>query len=203
MEKPGLHFRMAHPDDIHAVALLHADSWQRHYRGAYSDAFLDGEAPQYLARLWTERLAEPESQTCTLLAETGDAMLVGFAHTILDQDPGWGCLVDNLHVRYDVKRQGTGSRLLALTAEWVRNRSSVRGLHLWVLEQNTAAQAFYSAQGGTCVERAAVPPPGGDPARLQGQPCGLRMAWPACPPCCCAERHTWDATCSSLDVVEG
>ena len=34
-------FRAAGPDDVHAVAGLHAESWQRHYRGAYSDAFLD------------------------------------------------------------------------------------------------------------------------------------------------------------------
>ena len=29
--------------DIEAIAALHTDSWRRHYRGAYSDAFLDGD----------------------------------------------------------------------------------------------------------------------------------------------------------------
>jgi hypothetical protein len=51
------------------------------------------------------------------------------------------------------------------------------GLHLWVLEQNSDARAFYAARGGACVERADVQPPGGDPARLNGKPVGLRYAW--------------------------
>jgi hypothetical protein len=50
-------------------------------------------------------------------------------------------------------------------------------MYLWVLEQNTAAQQFYRALGGTCVEVAPVPPPGGVPARLNGFPKGLRIAW--------------------------
>ena len=37
---------------------------------------------------------------------------------------------------------------------------------------------FYAAQGGICVERNDVPPPGGDPARVTGKPRGLRYAWP-------------------------
>jgi hypothetical protein len=47
-----------------------------------------------------------------------------------------------------------------------------------VLEQNSDARAFYVARGGTCVERADVPPPGGDLARLNSQPIGLRYVWP-------------------------
>jgi hypothetical protein len=35
-------FRAAGRDDARAVAELHADSWRRHYREAYSDAFLAG-----------------------------------------------------------------------------------------------------------------------------------------------------------------
>jgi hypothetical protein len=51
------------------------------------------------------------------------------------------------------------------------------GLYLWVLEQNGNARDFYAARGGACVERAETPPPGGDPARLNGKPMGLRYAW--------------------------
>lgn len=39
----SIRFRLAVPDDAEAVAMLHATSWRRHYRGAYSDAFLDGD----------------------------------------------------------------------------------------------------------------------------------------------------------------
>jgi len=56
----GLQFRAAAPGDAKAVAALHADSWQRHYRGAFSDAFLDHDVAGYLLPLWTERLARPD-----------------------------------------------------------------------------------------------------------------------------------------------
>jgi hypothetical protein len=46
-----------------------------------------------------------------------------------------------------------------------------------VLEQNSDARAFYTARGGACVERAEALPPGGDAARLNGRPMGLRYAW--------------------------
>jgi hypothetical protein len=39
----GLRFRTARPEGAHAIARLHADSWQRHYRSAYSDEFLDSD----------------------------------------------------------------------------------------------------------------------------------------------------------------
>src|SRR5215470_8002782 len=81
----GLRFRAACPGDAHAIAGLHAESWQRHYRGAYSDAFLDNDATGYLRPLWTERLAIPNPQARTILAEH-DGAVVGLVHTILGED---------------------------------------------------------------------------------------------------------------------
>ena len=176
-----LRFRAAGPGDAPSVAALHADSWQRHYRGAYSDAFLDDEVPGFLLDLWTRRMAAPEPRDRTILAELGQdgqATLVGLAHTILDDNPTWGALLDNLHVRHGVKRQGVGTRLLSLTAEMVVAGRPGSGLYLWVLEQNANARAFYDARGGRCVDSREVMPPGGDPARLNGRPRGLRYTWP-------------------------
>ena len=169
-------FRTARPDDAPAVAALHAASWQRHYRGAFSDAFLDGDVPGYLLAQWTERLATPGPQACTIVAEQ-DGTLAGLAHTIFGDDPQWGSLLDNLHVVHGRKRNGIGTRLMALTARAVLDWSPSAGLYLWVLQQNTAAQAFYEARGGTPVGSEAAPPPGGDPANLNGAPIGLRYAW--------------------------
>ena len=172
----GVSFRPTRPDDARAVAELHADSWRRHYRGAYSDAFLDHDAAGYLLPLWTERLGTPLPRARTILAEW-HGRVAGLAHTLLDEDPTWGALLDNLHVAHGLKRCGIGTRLLTLTRQAVRDWSASSGLYLWVLEQNSDARAFYAAQGGVCVERDAAPPPGGDPARLTGQPMGLRYAW--------------------------
>ena len=168
-------FRSASLQDAEAIAALHADSWRRHYRGAYSDAFLDGDVHGDRLVLWTERLREAGPRTRTIVADDGDG-LVGFAHTVFEADPHWGALLDNLHVVPGEKRRGIGSRLLALTARAVLERGT--GLYLWVLEQNVDGRAFYDARGGRCVERAPVPPPGGVAGRLNGSPVALRYAWP-------------------------
>lgn len=173
----GLRFRAACPGDARAIAGLHADSWQRHYRGAFSDAFLDHDVAGYLLPLWTERLAIPNPQARTILAQH-DGALVGLSHTLLGEDATWGAFIDNLHVAHGLKRQGIGTRLLALTGQAVLDWSPSSGLYLWVLEQNRDARAFYAARGGACVERCEVSPPGGDSARLNGKPMGLRYAWP-------------------------
>jgi ribosomal protein S18 acetylase RimI-like enzyme len=171
-----LRFRTAGADDAAAVAELHGDSWRRHYRGAYADAFLDEESAGYLDAMWATRLAAREG-TRTTLAEY-DGQLVGLAHLILGADPKHGALVDNLHVRAPLKRQGIGTQLLARTAVALQEAAPGSGLFLWVLEQNTAAQGFYEARGGIRGDRKDVPPPGGEPRRLNGQPACFRYYWP-------------------------
>lgn len=169
------HFRRASAHDAQAIARLHADSWRRHYRGAYSDSFLDGDVVADRLVAWSARLGERDASSCTIVAEDGG--VVGFAHTIFDHDASWGALLDNMHVSQTHKRRGVGSRLLALTARALLERSDRHGLYLWVLEQNRAAQAFYEARGAERVERAPVSAPGGIPGRLCGSPCKLRYAW--------------------------
>jgi GNAT superfamily N-acetyltransferase len=169
-----LRFRLASECDAQAIASLHADSWRRHYRDVYSDAFLDGDVKTDRLRVWSQRLVEPENGRQTVLAEDDDG-LVGFAHTVFNENPSWGALLDNLHVAHRLKRQGVGSRLLSLSAQAVVERRT--GLYLWVNEQNRDAQAFYTARGGSLVERALSEAPGGIASRLKGTPVKLRCAW--------------------------
>jgi GNAT superfamily N-acetyltransferase len=173
----GPRFRAAGPGDADAIAGLHAESWRRHYRGAYSDDFLDGDVTGYLQALWTQRLEAPGPPAATIVAES-DSAIVGLAHIYFGRDATWGSLLDNLHVAYGLKRQGIGRRLLALTSQAVIDWSPQSGLYLWVLEQNARARAFYEAMGGTCVERRDAPAPGGDPGNLSGTPAALRYTWP-------------------------
>jgi GNAT superfamily N-acetyltransferase len=169
-------FRSAGPDDAGAVAALHADSWRRHYRGAYSDAFLDGDVVADRLSVWTERLGRRDRSSRTIVAED-ESGLVGFVHTIFDEDATWGALLDNVHVARSHQRRGVGSDLLAQAAAAVAQRPHPTGLYLWVLEQNVDAQAFYEACGARRVESAPVASPGGVPGRLSGSPRKLRYAW--------------------------
>jgi ribosomal protein S18 acetylase RimI-like enzyme len=166
--------RMAAADDAEAVALLHADSWRRHYRGAYADSFLDGDGLVANRRTtWAARLSSAAG-TVTLLAED-DAGLVGFVHVVLDDEPRWGSLVDNLHVRNGLRRSGVGTVLLREAARAVVDQAVSRRMYLWVLEQNTPAQAFYRSRGGAQVERVVCRPAG---IATNGTPYKLRMSWP-------------------------
>jgi GNAT superfamily N-acetyltransferase len=170
-------FREAIAPDAPAIAGLHCDSWQRHYRGALSDAFLDDGLHELMLEKWTERLASPVPAARTIVAEA-DGALAGFAHVLLGEDPAWGSLLDNLHVAYGRKRSGIGTRLMAQVARAVLDWSPSCGLYLWVLELNVSAQAFYTARGGTCVERVADEPPNAGPASVNGTVISLRFAWP-------------------------
>jgi ribosomal protein S18 acetylase RimI-like enzyme len=167
-----MRYREATADDAEAIARLHADSWRRHYRGAFLDSYLDGDVFADRMAAWTDRFAAPAPDQYTVVADL-DGTVAGFAHTLLDASPTWGALLDNLHVRHDVKRQGTGARLMAEAARTVARHRPSSGLYLWVLEQNTAAQAFYDSQGGSRVERKLSGPfPGG------GRAYTFRYAWP-------------------------
>ena len=165
-------YRDATEQDADSVAALHADSWRRHYRGAYLDSYLDGDVIPERQQVWRNRLAEPRTGQFTVLAHQGDE-IVGFAHTILDEDPQWGSLLENLHVTSELKRNRIGSHLLSETAQRLLRLRPTGSLHLWVLDQNTTGQAFYSARGGSRVETEQRGPfPGG------GRALGHCYHWP-------------------------
>ena len=165
-------YRDATERDADFIAALHAESWRRHYRGAYLDSYLDGDVITERQQVWRGRLTEPRTGQFTVLAHQGNEM-VGFAHTILDDDAQWGSLLENLHVASELKRNGIGSDLLSETAQRLLRLRPAGSLHLWVLDQNTAAQAFYGARGGSRVETQLRGPfPGG------GRALGHRYYWP-------------------------
>jgi ribosomal protein S18 acetylase RimI-like enzyme len=169
-------FRHVGAHDASSVAALHADSWRRNYRGAYADTFLAGDVLTERLAFWTARLREQPADRFTIVAEEAGS-LVGFAYSILDEDPAWGALLGNLHIAHTHQGQGIGTRLMALTAQAVIEQRPSSGLSLWVLEQNVRAQRFYEARGGRRVDRDHVHPPGGDPSRLCGEVDRLRYAW--------------------------
>jgi len=134
--------------DAEAVADLHADSWRRHYRGAYDNDYLDGDVFTERRAVWAERFTDIDPAVArTILAVDGDALL-GFSHVMFDDDPAWGALVDNLHVTFDHKRSGIGTRLMVASARAVLERPHPTGLYLWALQMNAAGRAFYRAIGG-------------------------------------------------------
>jgi ribosomal protein S18 acetylase RimI-like enzyme len=169
----GVTYREALEMDAGGIAALHADSWRRHYRGAYLDSYLDGDVlPERLA-VWSGRLAgPPPGSQYTSVAEEQSA-IVGFVHVVFDHDSTWGALLDNLHVRSEFKGNGIGTNLMSRAALGLLRHRPTGSIHLWVLDQNQAAQSFYDARGGIRVESQVRGPfPGG------GRALGHRYFWP-------------------------
>lgn len=165
-------YREANEADAGAIAALHADSWRLHYRGAYMDSYLDGDIVTDRLSVWTGRLAPPRANQYTVIAIC-DGEPAGFAHVVYDADEQWGALLDNLHVTSNLKRNGIGTGLMSEAARALRRDRPTSALHLWVLDQNSAAQIFYDARGGTRVATEHRGPfPGG------GHALGHRYFWP-------------------------
>jgi GNAT superfamily N-acetyltransferase len=143
-----MQLRTATSADAVAVADLHADSWRRHYRGAYDNDYLDGDVFAERRAVWTERLADIDLDVARTILAVEDDRLLGFAHVIFDDDPVFGALVDNLHVAFERKRGGIGTQLMVASARAVLEREPPTGMYLWALEVNTAGRSFYRAIGG-------------------------------------------------------
>ena len=165
-------FRRATGADAAAIAVLHAESWRRTYRGAYADSYLDGPVFEDRATVWQERLARSSNHEVTIVAELGGTV-VGFVHVILDRHPQLGAYVENLHVLDAARGRGVGTGLLDAAARIVVEHRPGSGVHLRVLEQNTAARGFYVRRGAKVAEHVVAGPfPGGGTAPA------LVVAWP-------------------------
>jgi GNAT superfamily N-acetyltransferase len=144
-------------EDAKAIAALHTDSWRSAYRGLLPDDFLDGPVFEDRRTLWSERMRAPDPErrfVCKAVGE--DGLLLGFACVLLDAEPEWGALLDNLHVRPDLKATGIGYALFTAARDWVRRVAPGANMHLTVLEGNERARRFYERQGGTIIAKQQV-----------------------------------------------
>ncbi len=153
-------YREATIQDSAGIALLHARSWQVHYQGILSEAYLAHQVTDDRLKVWENRLAHPAPNQYVLVAEDGNT-LCGLACVYAAEDPAWGSLLDNLHVRPGYQGRGVGTRLLAEAARWAAQRAPGVPFYLLVYEQNTRARRFYESVGGTCAETFLVDNPGG------------------------------------------
>jgi GNAT superfamily N-acetyltransferase len=142
-----LSIRSAGPADAPAVAALHTASWRTAYRDILSEPYLAG-AHVERAQYWQARMAawNPTSSFLALAEQDGEA--VGFACVMADAEPEHGALLDNLHVRPDIKRGGIGRRLLMRAGAWVAAARAGTPMHLKVFLTNENAVGFYRRMGG-------------------------------------------------------
>ena len=75
-------YRRAVGADAERVALLHADSWRRTYRGSYRDEFLDGDVVTNRLGVWRCRLTDDREDQFVYLAEA-DSSLLGLSVSLV------------------------------------------------------------------------------------------------------------------------
>jgi GNAT superfamily N-acetyltransferase len=133
--------RTAAESDADEIAALHAESWRSAYPGLVPDDFL-GPA------LDIHRFAAPDADRRLVLLAVSSEGLVGFTCVLADADPAHGPLLDNLHVKPAWRGRGVGARLLNESRAWSHRIAPRNPMHLWVIEGNAPARAFYRALGG-------------------------------------------------------
>ncbi|SFJ11822.1 GNAT family N-acetyltransferase [Jannaschia pohangensis] len=133
--------RLATLADRAEICALHLASWQDSYGAELPPEYLRDILPGAMEAKWAaRRFAAPE---LTLVAEDGGRM-TGFVCALTDREPP---LIDNLHVRPELRGQGTGAHLLRAIRVALR-QAGHGAAYLTVLESNPRALAFYLAQGG-------------------------------------------------------
>jgi GNAT superfamily N-acetyltransferase len=170
-----MQYREARASDAERIALLHAKSWQYTYRGVLCDEFLDSDVVQNRLVHWQQRLKSPEKNQFVLLAEEGE-FTQGFVCVFGKADGQWGALLDNLHVRPEMKGQGLGTELMHKAGAWIQANFPQSGLHLWVFEANYPARRFYERLGATNQGREVGEVQGG------GTVTSLRYVWASVEP---------------------
>jgi GNAT superfamily N-acetyltransferase len=139
--------------DVLSIAALHAESWQSAYRGLLPDDFLAGPVKDDRLTLWTHRMDRFVPDRQHVVKAVADSEIVGFACVLLDAEPGWGALLDNLHVKPELKGLGIGWQLFRACRDWASDARPGEPMHLWVIENNLPARQFYERQGGVKTER--------------------------------------------------
>ncbi|MFT4759092.1 MAG: ribosomal protein S18 acetylase RimI-like enzyme [Paraglaciecola sp.] len=140
-------FTPATKSDAITIAHLHATSWKEHYRGIYSDDYLDKEIFIERTAFWKDRLENATESLFVLLAKERDK-LCGFIVLSKNYDKKWGAYLDNIHVAKTVRGQGVGRQLMEKSVAWLRDQNADTQFYLWVFEANVTARAIYKKWGG-------------------------------------------------------
>lgn len=157
-------FREACLKDLSDIAELHAQSWRENYSDVLSNKYLNEDIYGDRTKIWTDRLTKPTPNQFILIAEI-DSVFCGFVCVFGANNPKFGTIIDNLHVKSNIKGQGIGTKLLIEAAEWAATNYKNDNLYLEVLEGNLKAIKFYESLGGKSVDIAYWHTPCGNKAK--------------------------------------
>jgi ribosomal protein S18 acetylase RimI-like enzyme len=133
-------------EDARAVAVIHVECWQKAYRGAMPDAFLDALSVDQRTEQWSKSPRHAEHRIWLAVDED---RIVGFVLTGPSRDADAAPLVSEIFAIYVAPdRWGTGAGRLLV--EHVFADLQARGaseVSLWVVSSNERAKRFYGRAG--------------------------------------------------------
>jgi GNAT superfamily N-acetyltransferase len=132
--------------DALRIAGLHTQSWQAAYCHILPAAYLHEKVPAEHIAHWENYMAQPaEARGLVLLAECKGA-LVSFVSAENVVDSSYGTLLDCLHVLAIHQGSGIGKLMIDAARRWTREQNQ-NLMHLYVLDANARAIAFYERNG--------------------------------------------------------
>ena len=148
-------YRIAEIEDFPTIAKLHALSWQKHYRGIYSDAYLDKTIFLERATEWQKRAKESSENRNIILALEKEE-IIGFSCTYLNYKNSGESLLDNIHVAAEHQGKGIGLKLMQESYDWAKGNAPSATFYLTVLKDNLKSKEFYYRFGGTFEEESKI-----------------------------------------------
>ena len=132
--------RKATADDVHQIAAIVVEDWQKAYRGIIDPDFLNAMSAEKRYDIEINRYHN------YVVAADGQKVL-GYAWLSMTEEKDADCEVVALYVRYSIRKAGIGKRLLLHAMDTFRAAGKKRMI-IWCLKDNAEARRFYERMGG-------------------------------------------------------
>ncbi len=142
------HIRPAGPADAESIAYVQNRSWQDTYEEKLPTFVIQRAAAVWGPGHWRNELNKVDNQKITLVLDTEDRGIVGFAHFGLQKnhiDHYQGELYA-IYLLQEIQRQGAGGHLLQSMARIFQSRN-INSALVWCLASNISARRFYISMG--------------------------------------------------------
>lgn len=138
-------FREATAEDAGLISYIHATSWRGAYRGLIAEDYLNRLPNDYWVPSVRAWLSSGQLYGLLILEDSKPVGACLYGRSRDEAYGDWGEIV-SLYLLPEVLRQGLGGQLLEEALRQLREDGYDR-FYLWVIDGNTAADAFYRKHG--------------------------------------------------------
>jgi ribosomal protein S18 acetylase RimI-like enzyme len=154
LDSPMVEIRKAIQDDVSGIAKVHVDTWRSTYQDIVPASFLESLSYSKRGAMWTDVIKRNDPNSHVFVAIDDAKQVVGFTAggPSREKDYPYDGELYAIYLLKEHQGQGIGRRLFQATTAHLSSRQ-LKGMMLWVLEEN-ATKRFYEAMGGvSCGEK--------------------------------------------------